>query len=79
MIGINCQSSNFLNNTCSFGTSWRKQTVRLLAINANIDFLECMMDLASEPLESRLVQHLLSSPIGDGGQFDMVIVWTLPT
>ena len=39
-----------------------------------VDFLECMIDLASEPLDSRLVQHLLSSPIGDGGQFDMVIV-----
>jgi len=39
-----------------------------------VDFLECMIDLADEPLESRLVQHLLSSPIGDGGQFDMVIV-----
>jgi hypothetical protein len=38
------------------------------------DFLECMIDLASTPLDSRLVQHLLSSPIGDGGQFDMVIV-----
>jgi len=39
-----------------------------------VDFLECMIDLADEPLDSRLVQHLLSSPIGDGGQFDMVIV-----
>ena len=40
-----------------------------------VDFLECMIDLADEPLDSRLVQHLLSSPIGDGGQFDMVIVF----
>ena len=42
--------------------------------NSWVDFLECMIDLAEMPLESRLVQHLLSSPIGDGGQFDMVIV-----
>jgi len=33
-----------------------------------------MIDLVDEPLDSRLVQHLLSNPIGDGGQFDMVIV-----
>ena len=41
-----------------------------------IDFLECMIDLADEPLDGRLVQHLLSSPIGDGGQFDMFIVYS---
>jgi bleomycin hydrolase len=34
-----------------------------------------MIDLADSPLDSRLVQHLLSQPIGDGGQFDMVIVY----
>jgi len=33
-----------------------------------------MIDLACMPLESRLIQHLLSSPIEDGGQFDMFVV-----
>ena len=47
----------------------------LTKVGLMVDFLECMIDLADEPLDSRLVQHLLSSPIGDGGQFDMVIVF----
>jgi len=38
-----------------------------------------MIDLASSPLDDRLVQHLFRNPVGDGGQFDMVIVWTLCT
>jgi bleomycin hydrolase len=35
-------------------------------------FLEQIVDTASEPLDERLVQTLLSSPVGDGGQWDMV-------
>jgi bleomycin hydrolase len=35
-------------------------------------FLEQILDTADEPLDSRLVQTLLSSPVSDGGQFDMV-------
>ncbi|KAM0812989.1 putative Peptidase C1-like family protein [Seiridium cardinale] len=35
-------------------------------------FLENIIDLADEDLESRLVQRLLGEPISDGGQWDMV-------
>lgn len=34
-------------------------------------FLENVVDTASEALDGRLVQELLSSPVGDGGQWDM--------
>lgn len=36
-------------------------------------FLETMMELAEEPLEGRLFQHLLKSPLEDGGQWDMFV------
>lgn len=35
-------------------------------------FLEQIIDTAGEELDGRLVQRLLSSPVGDGGQWDMV-------
>ena len=35
-------------------------------------FLEQILDTVEEPLDGRLVQELLSSPVGDGGQWDMV-------
>lgn len=35
-------------------------------------FLEQIIDTAHEDLEGRLVQRLLSQPVGDGGQWDMV-------
>ncbi|KAI9869186.1 MAG: hypothetical protein M1830_005455, partial [Pleopsidium flavum] len=35
-------------------------------------FLEQILDTVSEDLEGRLVQRLLSQPVGDGGQWDMV-------
>ena len=34
-------------------------------------FLESILDTSSEELDGRLVQQLLSSPVGDGGQWDM--------
>ena len=34
--------------------------------------LECIIKTKSEPMSSRLVQHLLSDPTCDGGQWDMV-------
>ena len=34
-------------------------------------FLECIIDSASEDWNSRMVMHLLSNPIEDGGQWDM--------
>ncbi|KAF8540137.1 peptidase C1B, bleomycin hydrolase [Trichophaea hybrida] len=36
-------------------------------------FLEQIVDTASEPLNGRLVQYLLNAPVGDGGQWDMVV------
>ena len=36
-------------------------------------FLEQILDTLSEPLEGRLVQFLLSKPIEDGGQYDMIV------
>jgi hypothetical protein len=73
-VGTNYRILSFRSNICFSGINLKKQIVKSIIDGADVDFLECMMDLASEPLESRLVQHLLSSPIGDGGQFDMVIV-----
>ena len=35
-------------------------------------FLEQIIDTADEDLDTRLVQTLLASPVGDGGQWDMV-------
>ncbi|KAK0556950.1 bleomycin hydrolase [Tilletia horrida] len=34
-------------------------------------FLENMIDLIEEPLDSRLVNYLLQAPVNDGGQWDM--------
>ena len=34
-------------------------------------FLECIIDSATEDWNSRMVMHLLSNPIEDGGQWDM--------
>ncbi|CEG73287.1 hypothetical protein RMATCC62417_08698 [Rhizopus microsporus] len=36
-------------------------------------FLENMIDLAHEDIDDRVVQYLLTDPVGDGGQFDMLI------
>ena len=35
-------------------------------------FLEQILDTVNEPLDTRLVQTLLGSPVSDGGQWDMV-------
>ena len=35
-------------------------------------FLEQILDTTDEELDGRLVQALMSSPVGDGGQWDMV-------
>ncbi|OCK74597.1 bleomycin hydrolase [Lepidopterella palustris CBS 459.81] len=35
-------------------------------------FLESILDTVEEPLDGRLLQTLLASPVGDGGQWDMV-------
>lgn len=36
-------------------------------------FLDQMCQTAGEPVDSRIVQHLLTDPIQDGGQFDMIV------
>ncbi|KFZ13878.1 hypothetical protein V502_06402 [Pseudogymnoascus sp. VKM F-4520 (FW-2644)] len=36
-------------------------------------FLENILDTADEDVEGRLVQRLLQSPVGDGGQWDMIV------
>ncbi|ODV61127.1 bleomycin hydrolase [Ascoidea rubescens DSM 1968] len=36
-------------------------------------FLQQIISTYKEPVDSRLVQHLLSDPVSDGGQFDMFI------
>ncbi|KFY62674.1 hypothetical protein V496_04454 [Pseudogymnoascus sp. VKM F-4515 (FW-2607)] len=36
-------------------------------------FLENTLDTADEDVEGRLVQRLLQSPVGDGGQWDMIV------
>ena len=43
-------------------------------------FLETMIETASEPYDSRLVQWLLSQPVSDGGQWDMAVCvgWLRP-
>jgi bleomycin hydrolase len=35
-------------------------------------FLENVLDTLDEPLDGRLLQSLLGSPVSDGGQFDMM-------
>jgi bleomycin hydrolase len=35
-------------------------------------FLENVIDTVDEPLDGRLMQSLVASPVGDGGQWDMV-------
>jgi len=35
-------------------------------------FLENILDTLEEPTDSRILHHLLSDPIGDGGQWDMM-------
>ena len=35
-------------------------------------FLEQILDTVGEDLDGRLLQSLMSSPVGDGGQWDMV-------
>ena len=35
-------------------------------------FLEQILDTTDEELDGRLVQTLMASPVGDGGQWDMV-------
>lgn len=35
-------------------------------------FLENILDTLDEPLDSRLIQSLMSAPVNDGGQWDMV-------
>jgi bleomycin hydrolase len=34
-------------------------------------FLEQMIDTAGKDLDERILQELLASPVGDGGQWDM--------
>lgn len=36
-------------------------------------FLESILDTKTEEIDSRLVQALMASPVGDGGQWDMVV------
>lgn len=36
-------------------------------------FLKSIIETKKEETDSRLIQHLLDSPIGDGGQFDMIV------
>ena len=36
-------------------------------------FLESIIKTVDEPIHSRLLDHLLSAPVGDGGQWDMVV------
>ena len=43
-------------------TSWK---------NSNY-FLECILKTLDEPTEGRLIAHLLSMPLNDGGQWDML-------
>ena len=35
-------------------------------------FLESILDTLGEPEDGRLLKALMSSPVGDGGQWDMV-------
>ena len=36
-------------------------------------FLETILDTASEDLDGRLISTLMESPVGDGGQWDMIV------
>lgn len=73
---------NFLKAICSFmvKSETKKKRSCLLIGSSSIDklekanwFLENMIDLAHEDIDDRVVQYLLTDPVGDGGQFDMLI------
>lgn len=34
-------------------------------------FLESILETTNQPIDSRLLENLLNSPVGDGGQWDM--------
>jgi len=36
-------------------------------------FLECILDSLDEPTSSRVIAHLVSAPVNDGGQWDMFV------
>ena len=36
-------------------------------------FLENILDTTGENIDSRIIQALMASPVGDGGQWDMVV------
>ncbi|KAF3911299.1 hypothetical protein ABW21_db0202014 [Orbilia brochopaga] len=36
-------------------------------------FLEQIIDTTNEPVDSRIIAELLKSPVGDGGQWDMIV------
>ncbi|TIB65582.1 hypothetical protein E3P78_00427 [Wallemia ichthyophaga] len=42
-------------------------------IEKSNQYLEHSIELSGEPIGSRIVDYINSSPIGDGGQFDMVV------
>lgn len=42
-------------------------------------FLENVLDTLDEEIDGRLVQALLASPVGDGGQWDMGKPSTMPS
>ena len=36
-------------------------------------FLESVLDTVKEDVDSRIVSALMASPVGDGGQWDMIV------
>ncbi|CAG8437640.1 11912_t:CDS:2 [Funneliformis mosseae] len=54
-------------NQKSSGRCW------LFAATNVMRFLENIIDLADEDIDSRIIQYLIQAPVNDGGQWDMVI------
>ncbi|CAI2169174.1 1664_t:CDS:2 [Funneliformis geosporum] len=54
-------------NQKSSGRCW------LFAATNVMRFLENIIELADEDIDSRLIQYLIQEPVNDGGQWDMVI------
>lgn len=51
----------------------KSEYISLFRLIGIIDFLENILKTSEEPLDSRVVSFLLSEPINDGGQYDMVV------
>lgn len=54
-------------------TNLKSKRINPKQLNKANYYLELTLENAELPLDDRLVVHLASDPVGDGGQWDMVL------